>query len=315
MRLGRHLTALAALCLLLILVPVALRANERQIASPVWGSGDSDILSFELYDMLGLDFDAATPGIELPEEPLFDCALESAGGGMIQVKYTNKLRLRSSIDGSISFTTDIMVLRSQPFPDPFNPTNQDMGGQLLYAYVSGNADVTSQLQSAVTMALDPTETFCDDETFPSRESFGVNMATTGMMERSLVFADSLSGGYVLKTDPGDIGWNGFSALEGIGTYKYWAIEATSGAGNKGAVLNAKSFDEQWESNENEATTDWTVDTELSMIGDMRGTGGDVVRIVEVKPHADPDKFLRRARHFNVRTGALIGSRVINAPLR
>ena len=56
-----------------------------------------------------------------------------------------------------------------------------------------------------------------------------------------------------------------------------------------------------------------VDFELSLVGDVRGTGEDVIRIVERDVHPDPDRFFRRTKHYDVRSGALIGSRVINAP--
>ena len=63
----------------------------------------------------------------------------------------------------------------------------------------------------------------------------------------------------------------------------------------------------------EATPDWSLDFEMSYVGDIRGTGDDVIRIIERNVHADPDRVLRRARHYDVRTGALIGTVVFNAP--
>ncbi|MDX1389496.1 MAG: hypothetical protein R3344_09930, partial [Acidobacteriota bacterium] len=96
--------------------------------------------------------------------------------------------------------------------------------------------------------------------------------------------------------------------EGIGVAKYWGIEASPGSMNKGALVAAKSFDLQWD--DNEATPDWTVRPEASFVGDLLGTGEDVIRILEMMPGVNPNRALRRVRHINVRDGSLIGSPVI-----
>ena len=199
--------------------------------------------------------------------------------------------------------------RQPPFRD-FDPLNQDTG-QLLYAYLSSTGDRTSDLQNAVTGGADPTETLCDNVEFPGFGLFGVNIATTNSgTERSLVFGCAQSGAFALKTDPGNSFYNG-EPLEGIGVQKYWTIEASSGAGDKGSIMDVKAFDEQWDFEE--ATPDWSLDFEMSYVGDIRGTGDDVIRIIDRNVHADPDRVLRRARHYDVRTGALIGTVVFNAP--
>ena len=325
MRFGRITTGMAVAFSCLLVSSVTL-ANDRQLASPVWGIDDA----FDsdggagAYHILGLDFDPETPGVELPEASLYACELESAGSGMIKVKHTIKLRFRSTIDGTISYTTDKIRLRSQAFPDPFDVLNQGESGRLIYAYVRNFFDVTNQLQQAVTGGADPTDTLCDNNEFPGFSLFGLNMATTqlqasargtqgaeGVTEHALVFACALTGGYALKQDPADFGWDG-SPLEAIGVQQYTTFEATPGAEDKGALLVTKTFNEQDE--DDDATPGWAVDFELSFVGDIRGTGSDVIRIVDRQPDEDPERVERRTKHYDIRTGDLVGSVVRDTPL-
>ena len=318
-----HLTKKLTLFLTagILILGVSSMANERQTASPVWGIDDRvGELSTGGYHIFGLDFDTETPGLELADEKFYSCSLESAGTGMIKVTSVIRIRFRSTINGSLAFNTNFMVMRSQAFPNPFDVLNQDASGNLLYAYVDQRIfeleDLTNRLQQAVTAAADPTDTLCHDVEFPSFRYFGVNFSTVpipvksqtevlGPPARTMIFADSFTGGYALKEFPTNDSYDFFNPIEAIGTFKYWAIEVNPGAGAaKGNVLHAKTFNEQGDFNE--ATPDFRLDLEFTLIGDIRGTGIDVIRIVEVKPSVIPDYVTRRTKHFDVRTGALVG---------
>lgn len=299
----RITAAMAIACAMLLLTTLA-QANERQTASPVWGSNDDQAGAIvEAYDMIGLDFDIDVSGLELVEEPTYTCILQSMGGGMIAVKHTFTLRFHDSMTGSKTFATDALIAKSQAFPNPFDASNQDMSGNLRFAYVDDTGDRTPSLQNAVTGGADPTDTLCRDNPFPDFGQFGVNIATTTGGNRTLIIADTFHGGYAMKGDPTNNFWEG-NPLEGIGRFMYWAIEVTSGAGNKGTLLSTKSLNAQ--SSIDEATPNWQVDTGWSLVGDILGTGSDVMRIVDAQPDVTPNQEIRRVRHFDVRTGARIG---------
>lgn len=312
-----RLTAFAIACYALLFATAA-PAVERQNASPIWGVSDEGGFSTEsLYQIPGLDFDLETPGIELVDEVFFNCGIVPESSGMIRVKYIDKVRFREASTGSVIFVTDDLLLRSQPFPDPFDPANQDMLGNLLYAYVTRQGDVTSRLQTAVSLAEDPLDVLCGEEVFPNFGPFGVTIATTttparGSAERTLVVGDVLTGSFALKGDPLAPFWDFVHPQEGIGVAKYWALEVSVGAMDKGSILSSKSFNEQ--APYFEATPGWSLDFEESLIGDMLGSGDDLIRIGERKDTATEGSRLRRVRYFDVRTGALIGSPVQHAVL-
>ena len=281
---------------------------ERQEASPIWGVDDTgEFAPGASYQVFGLDFDADAAGTELVDERAFQCVLENGANDTVRLRYKIKLRVRNGGTGAEAFTTDFMVLRTGYFPNPFLVANQT-AGDINHFFLTAGEDITQNIQFSVTGQQDPTDTLCDRF---ENVIFGATIANSGQAERTFVYGDGVSVGYSLKPQPSDQFYMG-GPVTSVGTLGYWAIEASAGAQSKGGLLHTRFLQEPADG---DGSNTWRADVESSMVGDVLGTGDDVIRTVEVKPAiADDDYLVRRTRHYNVRTGTKIGSDVIDTVL-